>query len=93
MFRLQIILIIKKEKINSLNIFPVPDGDTGTNMGMTMLSAKKEIPSMTGPLGETAAKISMALLRGGRGNSGVILSLFFRGFAKSSRRTFRRGLR
>ena len=73
----------QKEKINSLNIFPVPDGDTGTNMGMTMLSAKKEIPSMTGPLGETAAKISMALLRGGRGNSGVILSLFFRGFAKA----------
>lgn len=73
----------QKEKINSLNIFPVPDGDTGTNMGMTMASAKKEISSMGGNLGEIAAKVSMALLRGGRGNSGVILSLFFRGFSKA----------
>lgn len=73
----------QKEKINSLNIFPVPDGDTGTNMGMTMLSAKKEVPALAGNLGEIAAKTSMAFLRGGRGNSGVILSLFFRGFSKA----------
>ena len=72
----------KKEKINSLNVFPVPDGDTGTNMGMTMSSAKKEIPNLSGDLGEVAAKTAMALVRGGRGNSGVILSLFFRGFSK-----------
>lgn len=72
----------QKENINSLNIFPVPDGDTGTNMGMTMAAAKKEIPVLGGDLGDVAAKLSMALLRGGRGNSGVILSLFFRGFSK-----------
>ena len=72
----------KKEKINSLNVFPVPDGDTGTNMGMTMTSAKKEMPNISGDLGEVAAKTAMALVRGGRGNSGVILSLFFRGFSK-----------
>lgn len=72
----------QKEKINSLNVFPVPDGDTGTNMGMTMTSAKKEVPNIVGDLGEVAAKTSMALVRGGRGNSGVILSLFFRGFSK-----------
>lgn len=71
-----------KEEINGLNIFPVPDGDTGTNMSLTMQAGKKEMMTFSGNLSECSAKVASALLRGGRGNSGVILSLFFRGFAK-----------
>lgn len=74
----------KKEWINELNVFPVPDGDTGTNMTMTIMSAAKEVAA----LGETAnmesvcKAISSGSLRGARGNSGVILSQLFRGFTK-----------
>ena len=70
--------------IDELNIFPVPDGDTGTNMSMTMAAAAAELETLgsgTGA-GEAAKKAASALLRGARGNSGVILSLLFRGFAK-----------
>ncbi|MCD8156529.1 MAG: DAK2 domain-containing protein [Clostridiales bacterium] len=71
----------KKEWINELNVFPVPDGDTGTNMSMTILSAAKEIPSLGEPAMEELARvISTGSLRGARGNSGVILSQLFRGF-------------
>lgn len=65
----------KKEWINELNVFPVPDGDTGTNMTMTIMSAASEVSSLTDPDMETLAKaISSGSLRGARGNSGVILS-------------------
>ena len=73
-----------KQKINELNVFPVPDGDTGTNMSLTMNSAAIELgrksPETVGAVADCAAS---ALLRGARGNSGVILSLLFRGIAKS----------
>ncbi|MGE4484497.1 MAG: DAK2 domain-containing protein [Oscillospiraceae bacterium] len=73
-----------EEQINELNVFPVPDGDTGTNMGLTMGAGAAELrksePESVGKVAETAAN---ALLRGARGNSGVILSLLFRGMAKS----------
>lgn len=73
----------KKEWINELNVFPVPDGDTGTNMTLTMLSAAKEVNSLSQVTFETLAKaISSGSLRGARGNSGVILSQLFRGFTK-----------
>lgn len=73
----------KKEWINELNVFPVPDGDTGTNMTLTILSAAKEVNSLSEPTFETLAKaISSGSLRGARGNSGVILSQLFRGFTK-----------
>ena len=73
----------KKEWINELNVFPVPDGDTGTNMTLTILSAAKEVSSLENPTFETLAKaISSGSLRGARGNSGVILSQLFRGFTK-----------
>ncbi len=73
----------KKEWINELNVFPVPDGDTGTNMTLTILSAAKEVSALTEPTFETLAKaISSGSLRGARGNSGVILSQLFRGFTK-----------
>ncbi len=73
----------KKEWINELNVFPVPDGDTGTNMSMTILSAAKEVSAMTNPdMASVAKAISSGSLRGARGNSGVILSQLFRGFAK-----------
>ena len=72
----------EKEKINSLNVFPVPDGDTGINMSLTMQSAKKNIESFEGDLSRCADLVASSLLRGARGNSGVILSLFFRGIAK-----------
>ncbi len=73
----------KKEWINELNVFPVPDGDTGTNMTLTILSAAKEVSSLSEPTFETLAKaISSGSLRGARGNSGVILSQLFRGFTK-----------
>ena len=65
----------KKEWINELNVFPVPDGDTGTNMTMTIMSAAAEVSALTEPDMETLAKaISSGSLRGARGNSGVILS-------------------
>ncbi len=73
----------KKEWINELNVFPVPDGDTGTNMTMTIMSAAKEVAAIEDPTMETLAKaISSGSLRGARGNSGVILSQLFRGFTK-----------
>ncbi len=73
----------KKEWINELNVFPVPDGDTGTNMSMTIMSAAKEVSAMEKPTMEKLAKaISSGSLRGARGNSGVILSQLFRGFCK-----------
>lgn len=70
--------------VDSLNVFPVPDGDTGTNMSMTINSARKELerlPDET-PVSKVAAKTASAMLRGARGNSGVILSLIFRGISK-----------
>ncbi len=73
----------KKEWINELNVFPVPDGDTGTNMSMTIMSAAKEVAAMEKPeMAALAKAISSGSLRGARGNSGVILSQLFRGFTK-----------
>ena len=73
----------KKEYINELNVFPVPDGDTGTNMTLTIMSAVKEIGNLDNPSIEELSKaISGGSLRGARGNSGVILSQLFRGFTK-----------
>ena len=73
----------KKEIINELNVFPVPDGDTGTNMTMTILSAAKEVSNIASPNFENLSKaISGGSLRGARGNSGGILSQLFRGFTK-----------
>ena len=73
----------KKDWINELNVFPVPDGDTGINMTMTIMSAAKEVSSLTNPtMAELAKAISSGSLRGARGNSGVILSQLFRGFCK-----------
>ena len=75
---------LKKQKINELNVFPVPDGDTGTNMSMTLGAAATELrrkPDVT--LTKAADVAASALLRGARGNSGVILSLLFRGFSKA----------
>lgn len=73
----------KKEWINELNVFPVPDGDTGTNMTMTILAAAKEVASLEDPkMPEVARAIASGSLRGARGNSGVILSQLFRGFTK-----------
>ncbi len=76
----------KKEQVNELNVFPVPDGDTGTNMSMTMASAMTEMEKLTEPtLAKAVDTTASALLRGARGNSGVILSLLFRGAAKKLR--------
>ena len=76
----------KKEFINELNVFPVPDGDTGTNMTLTIMSAVKEVNALQNPSIEELAKaISGGSLRGARGNSGVILSQLFRGFTKEIR--------
>lgn len=73
----------KKQMVDELNVFPVPDGDTGTNMSMTINAGKKELELLENPTVEKAAEVAAsALLRGARGNSGVILSLLFRGFAK-----------
>jgi DAK2 domain fusion protein YloV len=73
-----------KQEINDLNVFPVPDGDTGTNMSLTMGAAVNELmKSSPSAIGQTAEMTAGALLRGARGNSGVILSLLFRGFARS----------
>lgn len=74
---------LKKDYINELNVFPVPDGDTGTNMTLTIMSAAKEVNSIDNPTIENIAKaISSGSLRGARGNSGVILSQLFRGFTR-----------
>ena len=76
-------LELNKEWINDLNVFPVPDGDTGTNMTLTILSAVKEVQNLSEVTMETLSKaISSGSLRGARGNSGVILSQLFRGFTK-----------
>ncbi len=73
----------KKEWINELNVFPVPDGDTGTNMSMTIMAAAKEVSALENPNMKTLGKaISSGSLRGARGNSGVILSQLLRGFTK-----------
>ncbi len=74
-----------KAAVDALNVFPVPDGDTGTNMSMTMRAAARELAILPDGLGagEVAGKAASALLRGARGNSGVILSLIFRGFSKA----------
>ena len=73
-----------REAVNALNVFPVPDGDTGTNMSMTMLSAVKEMNGReAGSIGEMAEALSKGALRGARGNSGVILSQLYRGFSKA----------
>ncbi len=78
----------KKEFINELNVFPVPDGDTGTNMSLTIMAAAKEVSAMEKPSMEALAKaISSGSLRGARGNSGVILSQLFRGFTKAIKDT------
>lgn len=76
----------QKQKVDELNVFPVPDGDTGTNMSMTIGAATRELELLKEPtVSETAKVAASALLRGARGNSGVILSLLFRGLAKSLR--------
>lgn len=76
----------KKEIINELNVFPVPDGDTGTNMSLTIMAAAKEVAALNKPTMKDLAKaISSGSLRGARGNSGVILSQLLRGFTKSIR--------
>nr|WP_236782471.1 DAK2 domain-containing protein [Allobacillus saliphilus] len=74
----------QSQMIDSLNVFPVPDGDTGTNMNLTMTSGAKEVEKVTEDhVGEVAASFAKGLLMGARGNSGVILSQIFRGFSKS----------
>ena len=74
----------KKDYINELNVFPVPDGDTGTNMSMTIMSAAKEVTALNKPeMKDLAKAISSGSLRGARGNSGVILSQLLRGFTKA----------
>ena len=76
----------QKQAINDLNVFPVPDGDTGTNMSMTLQTAVNELKkSEPATVGEAAKITAGALLRGARGNSGVILSLLFRGISKSAK--------
>lgn len=73
-----------KDKIDSLNVFPVPDGDTGTNMSLTVLAAAKEVSKVNSPnIHDVAKALSSGSLKGARGNSGVILSQLFRGFSKA----------
>ena len=72
-----------RKQIDDLNVFPVPDGDTGTNMSMTLANSVRELEKLSGATaGKVASVNASALLRGARGNSGVITSLLFRGFAK-----------
>ena len=73
-----------KSRLNELNVFPVPDGDTGTNMSMTIGSAAGQLAShpISKSLSDVSSLIASSLLRGARGNSGVILSLLFRGMSK-----------
>ena len=76
----------KKEFINELNVFPVPDGDTGTNMSLTIMAAAREVTALEKPdMASLAKAISSGSLRGARGNSGVILSQLLRGFTKAIR--------
>lgn len=77
-------ILNRKKSVDELNVFPVPDGDTGTNMSMTIGSAARELQKLPADptVSQTAEAVSSALLRGARGNSGVILSLLFRGIAK-----------
>ncbi len=76
-------LAAKKQAVDELNVFPVPDGDTGTNMSMTIAAAARELVRLENPtVSQTADVAASAMLRGARGNSGVILSLLFRGFSK-----------
>lgn len=77
-------LVLNKEMVNELNVFPVPDGDTGTNMSLTIISALKEAEHLdsSATVEEVSAAVSRGALMGARGNSGVILSQFFRGFAE-----------
>ena len=70
-----------REHVNALNVFPVPDGDTGTNMAMTMKTAVQKIPPGELPASEVGRLLAFGALMGARGNSGVILSQIFRGFA------------
>ena len=74
----------KKKSVDELNVFPVPDGDTGTNMSMTITNSVAELENLSDDTdcSVVASTTASALLRGARGNSGVILSLIFRGFAK-----------
>ena len=72
-----------KDDINNLNVFPVPDGDTGINMSLTMSPARNELPRFSGNVSEVAAEVAKTFLRAARGNSGVILSSFFRGMSKA----------
>ena len=77
-------IVRHKKEVDELNIFPVPDGDTGTNMSMTIMSAAKEVAAIKEPnMAALAKAISSGSLRGARGNSGVILSQLFRGFTKA----------
>ena len=76
-------LLEESEFVNALNVFPVPDGDTGTNMSMTFKAAVKEIENLNSQsIGETSKKLAKDALMGARGNSGVILSQILRGFSK-----------
>lgn len=78
------VIELHKQQINELNVFPVPDGDTGTNMSMTLNAAAAELRKLSGAsVTKVADTAASAMLRGARGNSGVILSLLFRGFSKS----------
>ena len=77
------VITAQKQSINDLNVFPVPDGDTGTNMSMTINSAAADLRKTEDPgLYEASKVAASAMLRGARGNSGVILALLFRGVAK-----------
>ncbi|PAQ15843.1 hypothetical protein CD798_03760 [Bacillaceae bacterium SAOS 7] len=77
-------LSVNADMVDALNVFPVPDGDTGTNMNLSMTSGAKEVQQQSSDhFGQTAAALSKGLLMGARGNSGVILSQLFRGFAKA----------
>ena len=74
---------INKQKLNELNVFPVPDGDTGTNMSMTINAASADLRKLESPSLEKASSVAAsAMLRGARGNSGVILSLLLRGISR-----------
>ena len=75
----------QRSRVDELNVFPVPDGDTGTNMGMTVGASVAELNALDDgcTVGEAAKTAASAMLRGARGNSGVITSLLFRGFSKA----------
>ena len=83
----------RKEIINDLNVFPVPDGDTGTNMTMTIMSAAREVAALEedADMQQLCKAISSGSLRGARGNSGVILSQLLRGFTKRNKESRRSG--